>query len=254
MKESMEVDVYKENSEIVTTSKNVAEVFGKEHKNVLQSIESLMSEDGLKNQPMFQESTYEDVYGRNKKMYIINRDGFSLLCMGFTGSKALSWKLKYIEAFNLMEKKLTESEKLSEKDRLTLLLFSKDKSVVASAYNQLVELETAPLIKTIEEQKPLVSFANTVSISSSSIDMNEMAKLCRKEGLKIGRNRLFEVLRDNKILMSNNTPYQKFIDNGSFELIETVKHTSYGDKLFPKTMVKGKGQIKIVKMLKEMNL
>ena len=68
MKESMEVDVYEENSEIVTTSKNVAEVFGKEHKNVLQSIESLMSEDGLKNQPMFQESTYEAVIVTGKQI------------------------------------------------------------------------------------------------------------------------------------------------------------------------------------------
>ena len=70
MKELKEVNVYEENSEIVTTSRNVAEVFGKEHKNVLQSIESLMSEDGLKNQPIFQESTYKDVYGRDKKMYL----------------------------------------------------------------------------------------------------------------------------------------------------------------------------------------
>ena len=51
--------------------------------------------------------------------------------------------------------------------------------------------------------------------------------------------------------MANNNPYQKFIDNGYFELVETTKTTSYGDKLFTKTMVKGKGQIKIVELLKE---
>ena len=59
------------------------------------------------------------------------------------------------------------------------------------------------------------------------------------------------VSEEEKILMANNNPYQKFIDNGYFELVETTKTTSYGDKLFTKTMVKGKGQIKIVELLKE---
>ena len=105
--------------------------------------------------------------------------------------------------------------------------------------------------KLIEEQKPLVTFANTVANSSDTIDMGEMAKLCSKEGLKIGRNRLFETLREQKILMSNNNPYQSYVERKWFEIIETVKHTSYGDKLFTKTMVTGLGQIKIIEKLKE---
>ena len=105
--------------------------------------------------------------------------------------------------------------------------------------------------KLIEEQKPLVTFANTVANSSDTIDMGEMAKLCSKEGLKIGRNRLFETLREQKILMSNNNPYQSYVERKWFEIIETVKHTPYGDKLFTKTMVTGLGQIKIIEKLKE---
>ena len=108
--------------------------------------------------------------------------------------------------------------------------------------------------KLIEEQKPLVTFANTVANSSDTIDMGEMAKLCSKEGLKIGRNRLFETLREQKILMSNNNPYQPYVERKWFEIIETVKHTSYGDKLFTKTMVTGLGQIKIIEKLKENRL
>ena len=108
--------------------------------------------------------------------------------------------------------------------------------------------------KLIEEQKPLVTFANTVANSSDTIDMGEMAKLCSKEGLKIGRNRLFEILREQKILMSNNNPYQSYVERKWFEIIETVKHTSYGDKLFTKTMVTGLGQIKIIEKLKENRL
>lgn len=225
-------------------------MFGKEHKNVIQSIENL-KKDVLNFQPMFKMSVTHDSYGREQPMYLMNRDGFTLLAMGFTGSKAIQWKLRYIEAFNEMEERLKSGNQLTEKERLQLMLFSKNEMEVVTAYNKLVEIEKAPLIQTIEEQKPLVSFANTVANFSDSIDMNEMAKLCKKEEINIGRNRLFSILREEKILMANNNPYQKFIDNGYFELVETTKTTSYGDKLFTKTMVKGKGQIKIVELLKE---
>ena len=110
----------------------------------------------------------------------------------------------------------------------------------------------------LEEAKPMIAFAETVANSSDNIDMNEMAKLLSKEniyidGKTIGRNKLFAYLRDNKILMNNNLPYQKYIDNKWFIVIETVKHTPYGDKTFTKTLVTGKGQIKIVEMIREAN-
>lgn len=73
--------------------------------------------------------------------------------------------------------------------------------------------------------------------------------MCAKEGLSIGRNRLFEYLRQEKILMKNNNPYQKYIDLKWFETIETIKSTAYGDKLFTKTLVTGLGQIKIIEKL-----
>lgn len=61
---------------------------------------------------MFIESSMPDSYGRQQKMYLMNRDGFSLLAMGFNGKEALSWKLKYIEAFNKMEKAWNTPEQI----------------------------------------------------------------------------------------------------------------------------------------------
>lgn len=94
------------NENVVVSSRDVAEHFGKQHKHVLESIENMKAENSalLK---MFYPSTYK-VDGNRKSypMYLMNRDGFSLLVMGFTGAKALEWKLKYIEAFNAMEKEL----------------------------------------------------------------------------------------------------------------------------------------------------
>lgn len=93
--------------EAVTTSLKVAEVFHKRHDRVLRAIENLYSTTSKMGRlKMFQASTYEDIKGENRKMYYMNRDGFTLLAMGFTGRKALEFKLKYIDAFNLMEKEL----------------------------------------------------------------------------------------------------------------------------------------------------
>lgn len=87
----------------VTSSLQVAETFGKEHKNVIQSIENLVAEKSAAK--FFAAGTYEN-RGKQYPMYYMTRDGFSLLAMGFTGKKAMSFKLQYIEAFNAMESTL----------------------------------------------------------------------------------------------------------------------------------------------------
>lgn len=93
--------------EAVTTSLRIAEHFGKQHKNVMQSIENLVAENSAAKK-MFNKGTYTDGRGKKQPIYFMNRDGFSLLAMGFTGKKAIEWKIKYIEAFNAMEKVLME--------------------------------------------------------------------------------------------------------------------------------------------------
>lgn len=94
-----------QNKQVVTTSQKVAEVFGKQHKHVIEAIENIKAEkSALTN--FFYEGTYKAGTGKSYKMYYMNRDGLSLLVMGFTGKKALDWKIKFIEAFNAMEEKL----------------------------------------------------------------------------------------------------------------------------------------------------
>lgn len=104
--------------------------------------------------------------------------------------------------------------------------------------------------KQLEEQKPLVNFANTISQSSDSISIGDFAKLVKDENIKLGRNKLFQWLRDNKYLMKDNKPYQKYIDNKYFEIIEYNYKTPYGDKIGIKTLVTGVGQIKLVEKLR----
>lgn len=112
--------------------------------------------------------------------------------------------------------------------------------------------EKKMLEDTIEEQKPLVSFANRVTESSDCLDIGEFAKVIKGEDIKMGRNKLFQWLRDNKYLMDNNVPYQKYIDNGLFKVIEIIKKLADDTvKIYTKTIVTGKGQIYLLKKLKE---
>lgn len=96
------------NHQLVTDSRQVAEHFEKQHQHVIRDIENLVNKaeekDASKIGRMFFETAMPDAYGRMKRVYLMNRDGFSLLVMGFTGAKALEWKLKFLEAFNAMEK------------------------------------------------------------------------------------------------------------------------------------------------------
>ena len=98
--------VFIENDQALTTSLKVAEVFEKEHKNVLADIRGILAAENSAAK-FFEKSTFEN-RGKLYPMYFINRDGFTLLAMGFTGQKALKFKLAYIDAFNRMEVKLQE--------------------------------------------------------------------------------------------------------------------------------------------------
>ena len=96
--------VYKtEKGTPVTDSVKVAKVFEKQHKNILKSIRNLVAQN-LAASKWFHETTYTDTHGLVQPMFLMNRDGFSLLAMGLTGAKAMQFKVGFIEQFNAMER------------------------------------------------------------------------------------------------------------------------------------------------------
>ncbi len=90
-----------------TTSLVVAEVFGKLHKNVIKAIRALECPPEF-TELNFEPSEFTDSTGRKLPMYRMTRDGFTFLCMGFTGKEAARWKIAYLEAFNRMEAELQQ--------------------------------------------------------------------------------------------------------------------------------------------------
>lgn len=229
-----------ENNEVVVSSRQVAEHFGKMHKNVLASIKEMLRAENSAVLNMFHESTY--INAQNKKLpeYLMNRDGFSLLVMGFTGKEAFDWKVKYINAFNKME------EMLKNKDgNLTL------PQDYLSALKALVASEEAKQKLLVEntEMKPKADFYDTVVSTESLLSMGDTAKLLDKN---VGRNRLYKILREKKILMSDNIPYQQYVDRGYFKVVENYYMAGDNKVITKTTYVKQKGVDYIRKLLEEM--
>lgn len=97
-----------------------------------------------------------------------------------------------------------------------------------------------------ETNKPLVDFANHVGLlatSNSNVNMQTMAKLLCDNGINIGRNRLFEILRKNKILMERNIPYQQYVDRGYFLVKESIVDKGNTTGIIQTTLVTPKGQL-----------
>lgn len=103
------VNILNKNGQLVVTSRQIAEDFEKEHNDTKKRIRELVKDMGEISHNYFILSDYTDSMNRKQEEYLLTRDGFSLLVMGFTGPKALEWKLKYIESFNKMEKVIKEA-------------------------------------------------------------------------------------------------------------------------------------------------
>ena len=234
------------NNQVVVSSRDVAENFGKQHKNVLRAIDDLVAQNSA-TQNMFNEQVRE-YHGQDFRYYYMNRDGFSLLVMGFTGAEAIEWKLKYIEAFNSMEKKL--------KNPLALPNFSNPAEAARAWADEFEKRKQAEQL--IEAQKPKVIFAEAVSASKTSILVGELAKILRGNGVPIGQRRFFQWLRENGYLIKRkgtdyNMPTQRSMELGLFEIKEGSYVNGDGVNVITKTpKITGKGQNYFInKFLKE---
>ena len=256
------INVTNYNGTVVVSSRDVARDFGKEHNDTKKRIRELVRDMGEISHNYFILSEYKDSLNRTQEEYLLTRDGFSLLVMGFTGAPALQWKLKYIDAFNKMEQALrNQVPQLSEKQQCILAIYDGGQGAIHGA-KRLSEIEVAeavaPLEAKIEEQKPLVTFAEQVGKSCDLISVRELAKLANDESLDIGEKRLFQWLRENGYLSNKkvngnftNEPYQRFVKQGLFKVVEQTYKTPFGTRLSKKTMITGKGQIYFINKLKD---
>lgn len=230
------------NDEILVNSKEIANNFSKRHDNVLRDIESI-KKDVLNFEEMFHKGATKDSYGRSQPCYFMNRDGFTLLAMGFTGKQALEWKIKYINAFNKMEKQLKSATPQLTGEELMAKALIEAKSVLERQNKQIIEM------------KPKALFADTVAASDSSILVGQEAKLISQSGCKMGQNRFFAWLRENGYLCSKgenyNMPTQKSREMDLIEIkIRTVTNPDGSVRETKTPVITGKGQIYFINKFK----
>lgn len=229
-----------QSGEPVASSRQIADNFEKRHDHVMRDIDAMKKH--LPNfGEMFFETTAPDSYGREQRAYLMNRDGFTLLAMGFTGKAALEWKIKYIAAFNEMEKKLAGQPQLTRSQLLATALIA--------AHEELEQKD-----KQIETMKPKALFADAVSASKKTILVGELAKLLSQNGINIGQNLLFDWMRKNGYLIKDpkrsdyNLPTQRSMEKGLFEIKETTIQHSDHVSINRTPKVTGKGQVYFVNL------
>lgn len=187
-----------------------------------------------------------DTSGQNRNMFIINESGLYSLILSSKLPNAKRFK-RWVTSEVLPAIRKTGSYYIQSKpDSYTI----EDPAARARRWAEEYE-EKKALEAKIEEQKPLVEYAEHIQASKDVIDMKSMAKLASKNGIKIGRNKLFSFLRDRKILDRENIPYANYMDKEWFQVVESPYTFNNGDvKIIRTTLVSPKGQLGIVRQLR----
>ena len=235
--------VFERSGEVRTTSRDVAELFGKNHRDVLRAMDSLiqdapeLAEGGLRN---FEQTPYiEPSTGQTYRQYEMTRDGFTLLAMGFTGKKALKFKLAYIEAFNRMEQALRNRPAIDLSNPADLRM------LLANYANDKIELQAQ-----VAAMETTVAAFEQIAEASGSMCPTDAAK-----HLGLGRNALFAFLRQNRWIYrragtSYDLAYQDKIEANLMEhKVTTVHHNDGTDRVHTQARITPKGLTKLAKLM-----
>lgn len=179
--------------------------------------------------------------GGKQKMTIINESGLYALIFGSKLESAKRFKhwvtSEVLPSIRTNGGYILNQDKLSDEELLSKALLVADR-VIKSKEEKLKAQE-----KQLQKQEPLVTFALSVSKTDTLISITDYANL-----LSVGRNKLFKFLRSNKILKSNNLPYQKYLNQGYFEVKELLLKSYIP---YTQTFITGKGQLKLHKIIQE---
>lgn len=235
----------------VIDSREVAEMIGKTHAELLKEIEGRKDSKNVGIIPTlekgkfhvseyFIENSYK-VDGNNKsyKCYLVTKMGCELIGNKQQGEKGILFTAKYVEKFNEMERKLKE---ISKPDSYMI------EDPIERAKKWIEEREQYN--KVVKELEDKNSFISKISASENSLLVREVAKLASKGNITIGEKALWNKLREWGYISQKSTePMQSAINAGWFEVIERVVECSGKTLISKTTKVTGKGQVHIIKKL-----
>lgn len=227
------------NGEPYFVGKDVAEILG--YSKARNAIANHVDDDDKKVAPI------QGDLGGIQEMTVINESGLYSLILSSKLPNAKRFK-RWVTSEILPSIRKTGSYSIQSKPDSYMI---EDPIERAKRWIEEQEEKKALEVK-IEAQKPLVEYAEHIQASKDVIDMKSMAKLASKNGVKIGRNKLFAFLRERGILDKDNIPYASYMDREWFEVVESTYTFSNGDEKITKTtLVKPKGQLGIVRQLRK---
>lgn len=180
--------------------------------------------------------------GHNRKDYVLTTDTAKKVSMAEQTEAGNKVRDYFLECEKVATSTIQPSIPTTMVEALALALELEKERVRLAAENVI-------LIEQNKEAAPHVEFSKAIETSTGSLGIGEFAKVIVNSGLEIGRNRLFSWLRDKEVLMNNNEPYQKYIENGWFVVEERVWESKNGPRPYILTKITGKGQRKILRKL-----
>lgn len=247
-------EIEKLDNKMTITTLEVAEMMGVPHYDILKKLEGVTRSNGtiktkgiipiLENENFvisdyFEVSSYKDASGRKNKCYNLTKLGCDLLANSFTGEKGILFTAKYVKRFNELKQALENKKQpaalpTSYKEALLQLIAQIEE-------NERLEAENKSML-------PEAKFPDVITDSEDCITIEEMSKILHSKGIQVGRNRLYQWLRIENVLMSNNLPYQKYMEAGYFKVREYTFTDKRGkSRIKTQTLVTPKGQKAIVK-------
>lgn len=238
--------VHAKDGEVFATSRDVAAFFGKRHDHVLRDIDNLISKEPKLALTNFGEGSYSlpSTGEQMHRMFDMDRDGFTLLAMGFTGEKALKWKMRYLEAFKAMEaevRRLAQSGPavdLNDPAQLRGLLLN-------------YSAKTEQLERRVQELLPSEAALDRISQADGSLCITDAAK-----ALQMRPKDLFEWLRQNGWIYkraggSGDLGYQSKTSSGLMEhKVTTVLRADGSEKVTEQVRVTAKGLTKLAALIR----
>lgn len=177
-----ELVIQSSNGNDVTTSLIVAQVFGKEHKNVLRDIESLSCSEDF-NRLNFERITYKDARNREQTAYEMTKDGFSFLVMGYTGAKAGEFKERFINEFNRREALLKDDDYILMRSQQIL----QKRVENLQAENKRLEQQNALQEEQLRQSAPKVEYCDKVLSSKGYLTINMIAACLGISDIKLNK-------------------------------------------------------------------
>lgn len=210
--------VFSSGSKVLTNSVLVAKKFGKEHKHVLESIRKIMTAENSAVLGMFEESNYLNEQNKKQPMFIMNRDGFTLLAMGFTGKQAMDFKLDYIGAFNKMEATIKNNQVAALPDftnpaeaaRAWAEQFEQ-KQIEAKRADE-AEQQVLLLSAEVEKMQPKVSYYDKILASKATMTTTQIAQDYGMSAVRF--NKILEEFKVQRKVNGQWILYAPFIGKG----------------------------------------